>query len=25
MEKLLGLKLMQRTTYVMKLTEDGER
>jgi len=25
LEKLLGLKLVQRTTHVMKLTEDGER
>lgn len=25
LEKLLGLKLLQRTTHVMKLTEDGER
>lgn len=25
LERLLGLKLVQRTTHVMKLTEDGER
>lgn len=25
LEKLLGLKLLQRNTHVMKLTEDGER
>lgn len=25
LEKLLGLKLVQRTTHVMKLTEDGQR
>lgn len=25
LEKLLGLKLVQRTTHVMKLTDDGER
>lgn len=25
LEKMLGLKLVQRTTHIMKLTEDGER
>ncbi|HHG9984180.1 TPA: LysR family transcriptional regulator, partial [Yersinia enterocolitica] len=25
LERLLGLKLLQRTTHVMKLTDDGER